>query len=62
MVLFGVVTGNNDSHELNECESTPEDLDAAIKSKENVSDEGIATMLRLVTDDLISTFISISSK
>lgn len=62
MVLFGVVAGNNDSHELYERESTPEDLDAAIKSRENVSDEGIATMLRLVTDDLISTFISISSK
>lgn len=62
MVLFGVVAGNNDSHELNERELTPEDLDAAIKSKENVSDEGIAKMMRLVTDDLISTFISISSK
>lgn len=62
MVLFGVVAGNKDSHDLNESELTPEDLDAAIKSKENVSDEGIATMLRLVTDDLISTFISIGSK
>ncbi|KAM1322511.1 hypothetical protein ACFX2I_015290 [Malus domestica] len=34
------VAGNSDSQELNERELTPEDLDAAIKSKENVSDEG----------------------
>lgn len=52
---------NNDSHELYEGQSIPEDYDAAIKSSENVSDEGVANMLLLLIDCLISTFVLMSS-
>lgn len=50
MGLFGGVAGNKDSHELNEGELILDDHDAAIKSSENVSDEGLLLCLLLVLE------------
>lgn len=50
MGLFGGVAGNNDSHELNEGKLIPDDHDAAIKSSENVNDEGLLLCLLLVLE------------
>lgn len=50
--------GNNDSHDLNECTSIPEDYGAVIESSQNVSD---TSLVLLCIDCLISTFVLITS-